>query len=81
MTKGLRNAIRALYENRGLDPNTYIEDSEEEKEVNHSFNGDSGQQESDEGLSHEDEQEPPDNSHSSLRVKPAFCHQNHYVQG
>ena len=64
MTKGLRKAIRALYENQGVDSNAYIEDGEEEegeeeKEENRSFNGDLGQQEGDDGLSHEDGQEPP----------------------
>ena len=61
----------------------YIEDSEEEKEENHSFNGDLGQQEGDDGLSYEDEQEPPRQQPLivSMRVKPAFCHQNHHVQG
>ena len=33
VTKDLRNAICALYESRGLDPNTYVEDNEEEQQL------------------------------------------------
>ena len=61
LDKGPKKCDTALYESRGLhvDPNTYVEDSEEEQteEVNHS--SDEGQQEADEDLSHTDELESP----------------------